>query len=56
MREIHVQKITAAVAELCRKANYFLSEDVVGALQKGLQEEVSPREGMFLDSCWKMPA
>ncbi|NLX90502.1 MAG: fumarate hydratase [Firmicutes bacterium] len=42
MREIHVQKITAAVAELCRKANYFLGEDVVGALQKGLQEEVSP--------------
>lgn len=42
MREIHVQKITAAVAELCRKANYFLGEDVVGALQKGLQEETSP--------------
>lgn len=30
------------MAELCREANYFLGEDVVGALQKGLQEETSP--------------
>ncbi len=42
MREVHVKEITEAVAKLCQEANYFLGEDVVKALQKGLQEEPSP--------------
>lgn len=42
MREVHVSLITAAVAEMCQEANYFLGEDVICALRKGLKEEVSP--------------
>jgi len=42
VREVHVKEITEAVAKLCQEANYFLGEDVVEALQNGLQEEPSP--------------
>jgi fumarate hydratase subunit alpha len=42
LREIQVREITAAVERLCQEANYFLGEDIIGALQKGLQEEISP--------------
>lgn len=43
MRKIQVREITDAVARLCREANYCLGEDMVDALQKGLQEETSPQ-------------
>lgn len=42
MRELQVREITDAVAKLCQEANYFLGEDVIKALQNGLQEETSP--------------
>ena len=39
---MHVSLLTAAVAELCREANYYLGADIICALQKGLEEEISP--------------
>jgi len=42
MRQVHVSLITAAVAEMCQDANFSLGEDVLCALQKGLEEEISP--------------
>ncbi|GMT42035.1 MAG: fumarate hydratase [bacterium] len=42
MRTIHVDDITRTVKELVQTANYDLGEDVVAALRKGLEEEVSP--------------
>ncbi len=42
MREVHVSLLTAAVAEMCREANYYLGADIISALQKGLEEEISP--------------
>jgi len=42
MRNINVQLLTEVVADMCKEANYFLGQDVIAALEKGLQEEVSP--------------
>ena len=42
MRTINVQLLTEVVADMCKEANYFLGQDVIAALEKGLQEEVSP--------------
>jgi fumarate hydratase subunit alpha len=42
MREIDVAVVSAAVAEMCKEANYYLGEDVTKAFEKGLAEEVSP--------------
>ena len=42
MKEVKTEEITAAVAELCMKANYELSEDVLLALRKAYQKEDSP--------------
>jgi fumarate hydratase subunit alpha len=42
MREVDVGLLTSAVAEMCQEANYFLGEDVIRALEKGLEEEISP--------------
>lgn len=56
MREVHVSLLTAAVAEMCREANYYLGADIISALQKGLEEEISPREKPFSGNCWKTPA
>jgi fumarate hydratase subunit alpha len=42
MRNINVKLLTEVVADMCKEANYFLGQDVVAALEKGLQEEVSP--------------
>ncbi len=42
MREINVQKITAAVKQAAMDANYQLGEDMVLAFERGLKEEESP--------------
>jgi fumarate hydratase subunit alpha len=42
MREISARLITEKVAELCINANYYLGDDVVDAIKKGLQQEESP--------------
>jgi fumarate hydratase subunit alpha len=41
MRDIHYTEIVEKVAELCKKANYDLGEDVVNAFKSALDEEVS---------------
>ncbi len=42
MRNINLKLLTEVVADMCKEANYFLGQDVIAALEKGLQEEVSP--------------
>jgi fumarate hydratase subunit alpha len=42
MRELPASDITNTVARLCIEANYFLPDDVQGALERSLAEEVSP--------------
>ena len=42
VREVTCDQIAETVARLCQEANYFLDEDVVAALRRGLEEEESP--------------
>lgn len=42
MREIACRGISEAVARLCIEANYYLGDDVVLALRRGVDEEESP--------------
>jgi len=42
MREIKAQDIAQAVARLAQKANYELGEDVLSALSKAREQEISP--------------
>ena len=49
MREIHTDRITETVAQLCIKSNYYLSEDVLEALRSYRQAEVSPVGREVLD-------
>lgn len=42
VREIRAQDVTATVARLCQEANVELGEDVLAALRRALDEEVSP--------------
>jgi len=42
MKEIRAQEITSTVARLCKEANYFLGEDVLGALRTARDQEESP--------------
>jgi fumarate hydratase subunit alpha len=42
VKELKASLITETVARLCVEANRFLGEDVVGALEAGLNKEVSP--------------
>ncbi|MCH8066722.1 MAG: fumarate hydratase [Chloroflexi bacterium] len=41
MREIHVDKITEQVAELCQSATHFLPDDVVAGLERAKDSEQS---------------
>ncbi len=41
MRTLHVDKVTAAVAEMCVSANRFLPEDIRKSLEAGEREETS---------------
>ena len=42
MRTINVSEIASAVKKLCIDANYYLEEDVINALKKGIEKEESP--------------
>jgi fumarate hydratase subunit alpha len=42
MREIDVKDVTAAIKEMCMNANYYLGEDVLGAIKRLEQTEESP--------------
>ena len=53
MREIQTELITQEVARLCKEANYFLGEDVLNALHKARDEEVSPVGQAVLDQILK---
>jgi len=41
MRELNVNEIIRAVERLCMEANYFLPEEITGALRAGYEKEVS---------------
>ena len=38
MRNINLKLLTEVVADMCKEAYYFLGQDVIAALEKGLQE------------------
>lgn len=42
MREISAKDISRVIAELCQEANFLLGDDLIAALEKGLDQEVSP--------------
>ncbi|MBS4023734.1 MAG: fumarate hydratase [Dethiobacter sp.] len=42
MRELNVGEITAAIAELCMDANFYLGDDVLNSFKKALENETSP--------------
>jgi len=49
MREIHTDQITETVARLCIESNYYLGEDVLTALRRYREAEVSPVGREVLD-------
>ncbi len=49
MREIQTKDITQTVARLCQEANYFLPDDVLGALKKARAREEAPGAQQVLD-------
>ncbi len=49
MREISADQITQEVARLCIEANYYLGQDVLDALRKAREKEVSPLGKVVLD-------
>ena len=49
MREIGVDQITESVARLCIESNYYLGEDVLAALRKYREAEISPVGREVLD-------
>ncbi|MBN2209614.1 MAG: fumarate hydratase [Candidatus Coatesbacteria bacterium] len=53
MRNIPAETIVDAVAELCRKANYLLPDDVLSALQAAAEREESPVGKGILDPILK---
>lgn len=53
MRTIEAEKITEAVAQMCKEAAYYLPKDVYEALKKGRQTEQSPVGRDVLDQIIK---
>jgi fumarate hydratase subunit alpha len=49
VREIHTDQITETVARLCIESNYFLGQDVLAALRRYREAEVSPVGREVLD-------
>ncbi|MDP2726743.1 MAG: fumarate hydratase [Dehalococcoidia bacterium] len=49
MKEIQAQEVTRLVARLCQEANFDLPPDVVSALERAQQAEVSPEAREALD-------
>lgn len=41
MRTIHTDKITEAVEELCKSANYYLNDDIMDSIKNSIQTEQS---------------
>jgi len=39
MRTIHVDSITEAVEKLCMDSNYYLNDDIINGLEKGLEKK-----------------
>lgn len=50
LRELHISKITDAVAKLCQTANFELGDDVVHALEKSRQREAGNIGEQVLDT------
>lgn len=50
LRELHVDRITEAVAALCRTANYQLGDDVLQALEASRAVETGPLAGRVLET------
>lgn len=42
MRKIHVDRITESVKRLCIEANYYCNDDILNALEKERNQEISP--------------
>ncbi|MGQ9498506.1 MAG: fumarate hydratase [Desulfotomaculales bacterium] len=42
MRKLSCRQIEDTIARLCQEANYFLGEDVVQALERAYEQEISP--------------
>jgi fumarate hydratase subunit alpha len=49
VREIHTDQVTETVARLCIESNYYLGEDVLAALRKFREAEISPVGREVLD-------
>ena len=49
MREIHTDQIIETIAQLCIESNYYLGEDVLEALHKYREKEISPVGREVLD-------
>ena len=49
MREIHVDRITEVVSDLCQRANRYLPEDVVAALRATREQETSDTAREIVD-------
>lgn len=49
MREIHADQIAETVAGLCIESNYYLGDDVLAALHRHRQQEISPVGREVLD-------
>ncbi len=49
MREMHVERITEVVADLCQRANRYLPEDVIAALRAAREAETSETAREILD-------
>ncbi|MGC9333767.1 MAG: fumarate hydratase [Anaerolineae bacterium] len=49
VREIHTDQITSAIRQLCIDSNYYLGQDVLDALHKAREVEVSPVGREVLD-------
>jgi len=47
MRTIHVDSITEAVEKLCMDSNYYLNDDIINGLEKGLEKEESDNAKRF---------
>jgi fumarate hydratase subunit alpha len=49
MREVSAASISEQVAKMCMDANYHIGQDVIQAMQKGLQKEESPTGKAILE-------
>ncbi len=50
MRQINTNKITSTIARLCQEVNFSLPDDVLDALKRAREKEVSPTGQQILES------